>query len=251
MNVLSLCLCNTPDPRVVEVYWRTGLIIKGRVFVTMAYDLNDDLNIIAELSAIRYLLENRHVCGHNKAGRGLILRVTCGEIAKLANGESDKAHLSRYAQFLRTRFVGAAIEVESEDRTWVNEDCFRDTAELDVEGPVLETIHLGGFGEVELTGHAVQRYIERFEIRPDRAWHKIKEWAPRVTRLGSMPSGWRQAIKYPLGASIGITANEEIVLVVVPPHFGHSLPQIVTIYAPDEVMRGDLARLRAKEALAA
>ena len=250
MNALSLCLCNTPDPRVVEVYWRTGTIIKGRVFVTMSYELTDDLNIIAELSAMRYLLEDRNVCGHNKAGGGLILRVTCGEIARLASGESDKSHLSRYAQFLRTRFVGAAIEVESEDKAWVNEDCFRDTAELDVEGPVLETIYLGSFGEVELTGHAVQRYIERFEIRPDRAWHKIKEWAPRVTRLGSLPSGWRQAIKYPLEATLGMTENEGIVLVVMPPHVGHKLPQIVTILAPDAVVRANIARLRTKEALA-
>ena len=77
MNALSLCLCNTPDPRVVEVYWRTGTIIKGRVFVTMSYELTDDLNIIAELSAMRYLLEDRNVCGHNKAGGLSLIHIFC------------------------------------------------------------------------------------------------------------------------------------------------------------------------------
>lgn len=245
MNLLSLCVCNTPDPRVVEVCWRTGLVIKGRVFVTMAYDLSEDLNIIAELSAIRYLLEDRNVCGHNKAGRGLVIRVTCDEIAQLVQEESDKSHLSRYANFLRTRFVGATIEVAGEVMDWANEDCYRDTAELDVDGPILETIHLGGFGEVELTGHAMQRYIERFSISPDRAWHKIKDWGPRVTRLGSLPRSWRHSIKYPLEAALGLSHNEEMVMVVMPPQSGHKLPQLVTIYPPDDRMRADIARMQA------
>lgn len=244
MNILSLCTRRTDDPRVFDVYWRTGLLIKGRVIVTMPSHVSEDANIAAELSAARYLLEDRNVCGDNKAGRGLTIRVTFGAIKKLAREESEKGYLAPYAHFLRTRFAGLLIEVENTKVDWADEGCARDVAELVVDGPVMNTILVGGFGEVELSSHAVQRYIEKFEVKPVNAWRKLRDWAPQAVKLPPLPKSWRQTIKYPREASFAVSHNQEILLVVTPAKPGRKHPCLVTLYPVDERMRADLARLR-------
>ena len=231
MNVLSLFTRSTEEPGKFHVYWRTGLVVKGCVVVKIKTGIAEDADIAAELSAARYLLEDQNVCGHNKAGKGLELRVTFGAIKKLVREESSKSYLSPYANFLRTRFVGAAIDVENRNQDWANEECHRDTVELIVDRPKVTTITVGGFGEVELTSHAIQRYINRFGINPENAWRRLVSWGPKAIRFEVPPKSWQRAIKYPRQASFAVSHNHEILLVIVPPRIGHQLPCMVTIYS--------------------
>ena len=158
MNILSVSTRRTETNDVFEVHWRTGLEVKGCVRVTMNAEMPGDRHIAAELATIRFLLEDRNVCGHDKAGKNLTIRLTYGAIKKLVRTRSDKEYLSPYANFLRTRFAGANLEVESRPPEWIDETC--ESTELTVAGPAATVIAVGGIGNVELSSHAVRRYIE-------------------------------------------------------------------------------------------
>lgn len=243
MNILSLCTQPTQTPCVFDIYWRTGLSIKGRVIATVTDDLGEDARIAAELSVARYLLEDRHVCGNDKSGKGLLLRFSFGAIKKLAKQESDKGHLSPYANFLRTRFLGAGLEIENRKVEWANEECDRDVSELIVSGPVVTTIELGGFGKVELTSHAIERYIERFGVSPSNAWRRMRAWSQQSIRLGKPPNSWRSLIKYPQQAGFAVSQNHDCLIVVAPPKLHGRLPVMVTIYQTNEAIKKDIGKI--------
>lgn len=245
MNYLNVLTVPTVDPLVFDTYWATGQTAKGRVIVTVTPDFPDDGRIVAELGAVRYLLEDRNVCGHDKTARGLVVTCSCGAIRKLLREESFKSYLAPYANFLRTRFLGIAVEVEKRKLAWADEGCDRDTAELVVDAPIPASLHLGEFGEVEITGHAVQRYAERFGVRPDRAWRRLREQAPGVCDLGKVTSSMWKALSNFVEARIGVNREESVIFVVVPPARKRTLPSLVTVYAPSQHSVQLVARLKA------
>ena len=252
MNILSHCTRRTEDSKVFDVYWRTGLTIKGRVIVTMSDSrVENDEIIAAELAVTRYLLEDRNVCGHNKSGKGLTIRAGFGAIRKLLREDSDKSYLSPYANFLRTRFAGACVEIENRKIEWANEECDRDVAELLVNGPVLATIVVGNIGEVELTSHALQRYIERAEVSPLNGWRKMVAWARKATRLNHSPKSWRTRLKYQKEAVFAVSHNLEMLLVIAPPRAGRTLPTLVTVHPVEPWLRDDIIRLQSEQPLIA
>ena len=82
MNLLSLTTNPTEDPLVFDTCWMTGLIQKGRVRVTVPR--LDDGRTAAELASTQYLLTVKNVCGHNKAGAGLVIRASSSTVGVLA-----------------------------------------------------------------------------------------------------------------------------------------------------------------------
>ncbi len=144
MNDLHLITQPTEDPCVFDTYWMTGLKAKGRVRLTVP-EMDDPLTA-AELAAINYLLTVKNVAGQDKSGTGLRIWVSRGAIKKLLRESSAKAYLVPYANFLRTRFLGAAIEVEARDHTWADEQCEQQVDERVIEQPSITTIEVGGFG---------------------------------------------------------------------------------------------------------
>ncbi len=155
------------------VRWMAGLDVKGAVQVRLVVPVEDG-RIAAELAAARWLLEEKNVSGHDKAGAGLYLYFSNGAVKKLRRGESSKRHLIKYAEFLWTRFLGASIDVETHNLDWIDFDISQSTDLLEVGGPLPELISVHGAGDVALTPYFVQRYIERFSRKPTRAWREIR-----------------------------------------------------------------------------
>ena len=226
MNELKLVTKPTKDPKVFDTYWMTGLEKKGRVRTTV--DIHDDCRIAAELSALQYLLEVKNVAGHDKAGAGLRLWVTFGAITKLMKEESDKSYLSPYANFLRTRFIGAQIVVENRKVGWADELCDRNLDELVVTKPSKTVIEIAGVGPAELSAHAVERYIERFERPAVRAWRDLIKLCKEALPARKKHQSARQKLNH-RNESRYLLADNGVVLVVAAPHGPGMLPQLVTI----------------------
>lgn len=224
MNDLHVLTKTTQEPKVFDVYWMTGLVQKGLVRTTVT--LQDDCRIAAELSTLQYLLETKNVCGHNKAGAGLRLWVSCGAILKLLKQESDKFYLSPYANFLKTRFLGLEIEVQKKKVDWADELCNRQVDEIRVVTPTMTVIEVAGVGRVELTAHAVDRYIERFERPPAKAWRELTRLAKEARPLVVNRREVHDLKHRNPGA---FYSSKNVILVVVKPDHAGMLPRLVTV----------------------
>src|SRR5574338_59994 len=207
MNDLHLATTPTRDPRIFDTRWMTGLLQKGRVRVTLPK--LDDGCTAAELAAVQYLLTVKNICGHNKAGAGLRLYVSCETIHELVAGTSPKGYLAAYANFLRTRFLGAELHQRSAPYDWDDELCESHVDHLEVDKPAMTLIDVSGVGQVEVTAHAVEKYLASFERKPEKAWRELMriardaEPAVRVGRKVIHEVKHRRAARYAMDSKGG------------------------------------------------
>jgi hypothetical protein len=135
-----------------------------------------DQRIAVELAVARHLLLELNVCGHNKTGAGLEITLSSGAPKKLLKEESDKEHLVPYASFLRTRLVGARIVEVEHSSKWFDAIPITRELEMTIEGrPRLESLKLNGVGDLEITGHAMDMFIERTGVSPVKAWLRLTD----------------------------------------------------------------------------
>jgi hypothetical protein len=183
LNILKVFTVATSEPNRFLVYWtNSSVCLKGIIQARVTANI-EDRAIAAELSATKYLLEQKCVLGQNQAGNaGIRLSVSSGAIRKLMHRKSNKGHLAPYAQFLSTRFAGCQIDVDK-DRRWFDGFAPSSVEDLLVSGPAQETIRVHGIGEVCVTRHIVDRFAERFlpaiahDKRSQVAWRKLVELA--------------------------------------------------------------------------
>ncbi len=232
MNNLFLHTRPTGKDREYDTFWATGMNAKGRIRTTVPMD--EDGAIAAELAAAQYLLEERHACGHNKAGAGLCLFVTFGAIRKLLNAGSVKHHLAPYALFLRTRFLGAEIKVEKRKLDWVDEKCEERVEELKVSEPKPSLIEVGGFGHVELTAHAVEQYVARFGRKPEKAWRNLQTIAKAASPVTQVKRSALHDLKHRRQGRFALNQEQGVLMVIAPPEKVGGLPRLVTIYRPSD-----------------
>lgn len=230
MNELYLATNPTEDPCVFDTYWKTGLVTKGRVRITVPY-LHDG-KTAAELSAAKYLLETKCVCGHNKAGSGLILFTSCGTIQDLLLAESDKIYLAPYANFLRTRFLGAEISVAEAPYEWADERCETQVDFVEITSPGVTTIEVAGIGQVELTVHAIDRYMERFERPGEKAWRELIRLAKEVKPVVLVGRNVFNDIKHRRPAQHLLHEKRGVLFVVAAPDRFGGLPRLVSVQVP-------------------
>lgn len=235
MNLLSLTTNPTEDPQVFDTCWMTGLIQKGRVRVTVPK--LDDARTAAELAAAQYLLTVKNVCGHNKAGAGLVVRTSSSSIIDLANGTSCKSYLSPYANFLRTRFLGVTIENQEAPFLWADERCERQVDFIDVDKPCMTVIEIAEIGPVELTAHAVEKYVQRFDRKPEKAWRELQ----RIGRDGKIAEligrSVMHDIKHRRQGRYVLDPKRDVMLVIVEPDKSGMLPRLVTVVRPESNAR--------------
>lgn len=231
MNLLSLTTNPTEDPLVFDTCWMTGLVQKGRIRVTVPR--LDDARTAAELAAAQYLLTVKNVCGHNKAGAGLVIRTSCSTIIELANGTSSKSYLAPYANFLRTRFLGVTIEHHEAPFMWADELCERQVDFIEVEKPSMTVIEIADIGPVELTAHAVEKYVARFDRKPEKAWRELQ----RIGRDGKLATligrSAMHDIKHRRPGRYVLDPKRDVMLVIAEPDKAGMLPRLVTVVRPE------------------
>ena len=225
MNELRVITLGTEDPKVFDTYWRTGLVQKGRVRTTV-FVTDDCAKVAAELSALQYLLESKNACGHDKTGSGLRLFISQDEIMALLNQTSHMHYLSEYAAFLKTRFYGAEVAVSTADISWADEMCDRQVDDISVYSPSVTRIEVAGIGPVELTAHAVFRYVQRFGRPAGKAWRDLVKLAKEAVPITVQ----RKEIHNIKHRNRGIYCQaKQVVLVITPPDHPGQLPRLVTV----------------------
>ncbi len=230
MNELFLHTRATENPTVFDTFWMTGLNAKGRVRVEVS--AMHDPKIAAELAVMQYLLEEKEVCGRDKTGAGLQLTVTFGAIRKLLRADSSKETLAPYAAFLRTRFIGASVQVENRKLGWVDGKCDEQRDDLGVAEPNKPKLEVGGYGQVELTGHAVEQYICRFgfENKPEKAWRALKAAAEKALPVIPVKRSAIHDVKHRRLGMFALNSVEDVLMVITPPDRSGCHPRMVTVY---------------------
>jgi len=143
-----------------ETYWTTGRK-QGIVKTSLADSIDQDRPIIAELSAIHFLLSHQHLLGEGRAGNQMEIEVTFGAIRKLSMGSSTKGHLMNHGKFLLTRYADAKVTV-SKDSTWiVPERAINRVEFLDINEPLAEIVDVAGVGSVSVSYHLLDRMMQR------------------------------------------------------------------------------------------
>ncbi len=144
-----------------ETYWSCGRHTQGVVKVTVHCE-TESKEVAAELSALQYLLEEREVCGTDRAGNSMQITCSFGAVRKLASGKSDKASLAPFALFLRTRFADAQIAV-SKDSGFIHSKAKGHAERLIIDAPRLSTVSLPDGLAVGVTHHALVAYMTRYQ----------------------------------------------------------------------------------------
>lgn len=235
MNDLFVTTNPTLDQRVFDTYWMTGLEKKGRIRITVP-NLTDG-RTAAELAATQYLLEAKNACGHNKAGAGLRIRFSCSAIRDLLNGDAPKGFLAPYAKFLRTRFRGCEVTIEEHPFLWADERCEAQVDFVEIENPPVPTIEVAGIGTVELTAHAVDRYIERAGRPPEKAWRDLVQMARKVKPVKKLGRSVFNDIKHRRPGQYMFHEQRNLLLVVAEPDHLGGLPRLVSVQVPTENAR--------------
>ena len=229
MNHLRLFTVPTPMPNVFETLWSTGMVVKGVVRSRMPP--MEDARMAAEMAVAYHLLVERNVSGHNKTGAGLILDFSGGVVRKLLREESEKPHLARYANFLRTRFLGCEIRVENRHPDWATDDCYADLTDLVVAEPAVCCIDVPNLGPCELTGHAVDQFQARFGLPPVKIWSKFCKIAKTLRPAENYQRRPVNDVKHRRPGARWVTISGEVGVVITPPTRPGRRPAIVTVLA--------------------
>ena len=235
MNELHLTTNPTHNPRVFDTCWMTGLERKGRIQITVPN--LDDARTAAELAAMEHLLTKMNVCGHNKAGAGLVIHASCSAILDLMNGVSPHGYLAPYVNFLRTRFFGATVKICEAPFVWADERCEAQVTYVEVNEPAVTVIDVAGVGEVELTAHAVEKYVNRIERQPVKAWRELiriaREAKPAVLEGRKV----LHDIKHRRPGRYVVDERRSVMLVIAEPDSIGKMPRLVTVVRPEANVR--------------
>lgn len=177
----------TATPRTFECFWTTGS--KQGVIETHINDSRiEDPAIVAELSALHYLLSYRSVLGEGRAGNSVSISVSFGAIRRVVNRSSDKKHLFAHARFLGTRYSEAEIKVEK-DGSWIRPEKANARRELlEVREPIEEIVDVAGYGKVALSHHIIEQMMKRANYASvGAAWRHLCSMLGGKLRRVSLP----------------------------------------------------------------
>lgn len=238
MNFLKAMTRPTELDDTFDIRWTNTIMRPRGVIRVKVSDQIEDRHIVAELSALKHLLEEKEVLGKNLAGGAKIkLIVSHGAIRKLQRNQSDKGHLVPYVNFLTTRFADCQITVDK-DTSWFDGTPPETFDNLLVTGPQRETLMLKGFGEVAVTQHVIERYIDRFLPGEDQTKATNKAW--RKLSLLTSDSSVREVSRKSLWAGVHaqdqgrqegryfLNRKHDLVMIVASDRRGQK--QLVTVY---------------------
>ncbi|MYM92730.1 hypothetical protein [Duganella vulcania] len=167
---------------VFDVYWMISRSKRGAYRCVIDADVPSDHIVVAELSAIQYLLEYDLVLGEERAGNALSIVVSNGAIRKLSLFQSQKRHLVPYSTFLNTRFSDAVVSVGrgslKNEFSWASALSDADKRPLVVDQALPELFQLFGVGSVRLSVHAVDAFLNRGgSLSRTDAWRELRNMA--------------------------------------------------------------------------
>lgn len=218
MNFLKTYTLPTAEADTFLVYWTNTNMSPRGVIKVCVNAVQEDRNIVAELAAMRHLLEDKEVVGRTLGGnQNTQLIVSLGAIRKLRRMQSGKAHLAPYANFLTTRFAGCPIEV-NKDTCWF-EGLPAESAEvLPVNAAHRESVLVSGYGEVSVTHHVLKRIADRFPLSAacaeQMAWRFLREVSAAPSLHEVVRKSTKASPRLDLEGRYFLNTERDLVLVV-------------------------------------
>lgn len=165
------------DAGICRVYYRASSNNKESQEV-FAIDVDtssasEEPAILAELLAIKYILLHTGVMGNNRSGDNLSLNVGAGAIKKIQKQKTTNVDMIKSGGFLQIRFAAAKITVQRAPFSLKN---FRGSVLSISAASCTDKAIQTSVGEIHLTRHAVERFMERMEVASlDRAWRRLSK----------------------------------------------------------------------------
>lgn len=146
------------------VYWKHSEQKHGAINVVFPFESND-VDIMAELVAINYLIFDKEIYGLKPLhGSGIELSVSKGAIKKAALNKTAKKELVKFASFINFLLDGCVIKTHKKrsNNAPIHKDDF-EIINVDVEKYTSTKLILNtpAMGDIEVTSHALERYKER------------------------------------------------------------------------------------------
>jgi hypothetical protein len=161
--------------------WRLGRK-QGIVYVTVEADVAEK-DVVAELSALHYLVEEVQLMGDNRSGSSLEITISNPTIPDLRNGRSKKSHLYPFAVLLLTKFLEVPLNVEK-DCSWVGEGAKTRERRLSVSEPLKLLLDVKGHGKVGVRQHSFDQFRARLNhVSAVDAWKEMQ----RIAKAGMSP----------------------------------------------------------------
>lgn len=199
----------------------------GVVSVRLASSLIAQREALAELSALHYILDTKQLQGQGRLGNDLKIQVTAkeikralakGQIKRTDAGEADNMDVVWFSTFMATKFFEASVEVTPQSK-WKDLPVNRvHDSELEIAAPPFSIIP-SPIGEVIVSRHALNRYVERFsgaqefaeggslskvpDMRWRRAWKTIEGNLPNSV-LAKVPEHEQVRIERTYGKGVSV-----------------------------------------------
>ena len=133
----------------------------------------EDPHRFAELLTIKHILLHTGLMGDNRTGDNMAINVSSGVIKKIQKKHTSNVDTIKHGAFLQIRFSTAAISVARKFE-WV--DGFSGPATSMTPGDCLDKPIKTHMGELHITRHAVERFMERVSSNNiDKAWRKLSK----------------------------------------------------------------------------
>jgi hypothetical protein len=97
----------------------------------------------------------------------------------------------------------------------------------------MTVIEIADVGPVELTAHAVEKYVARFDRKPEKAWRELQ----RIGRDGKLATligrSAMHDIKHRRPGRYILDPKRDVMLVIAEPDKAGMLPRLVTVVRPE------------------
>lgn len=189
-NYIQVSAHATGDPKRFHVAFATQTHA-GILPVEIEHQ-TEDLCIVAELVALRYLLALPAIGAPGERAERLDITVSKGAIKKLIQGRSNKKHLVGCSRWLKQRYLDAYIRVSHRQvpsySSLVEASAGGEPTTQGLTVKILEKLVTGDdvnqdivlnnpiVGDCTITMHAIERYMERSGITSwRRAWENVAD----------------------------------------------------------------------------
>ena len=163
---------NQLDINLYRTWWLWGPRKQGTVdvFVPDSFEKKD---VVAEIAAMHYLLEEYRVAGDTSGGANTKIICSFGAIKKASKGQSNFRELNPLSIFLKCMFSESDIEISKVVSSRRDNALVR-AVKITAKSPLSTRIKNHNKEWFELSMHALERMMQRWNMsKEEGAWRKL------------------------------------------------------------------------------
>lgn len=179
-NKDTLRVITHPTPEgIYEVHWqwcskKQGIIKVDMQKAILQASVKGMETEIAELHGIHYIMENLRFGGDSCGGINLTIYCSMGGTKKAIKRKGKYTNLYPWALFMLSRFSACEVVVEK-DESFKHPKALQNISNIEYKGTLCNRIKDFRGEWFEVTGHAIERIAQRWNIgqETEEAWRKL------------------------------------------------------------------------------